>query len=1020
MAAASQAAPNFEFTQIEGSQQAHNESEESESSDSEVEEPLPIPREAIAPQGEVNPVVMGNDEVIVQPETADLAEEEAMEEQGAAQSTVTFSPEALVVKVRSPKTDMVEDGEPQPTREESHNISDVSTLLDTTKGSEDHRAEDSGEEDDGGGWINANVVQHPSAGKKYKDLEKKRALKYAEGRERRGVGKLKENEANHSGADPDVVEIEAKADEGLTNSIVDEIDQSDEQTKLMNQRDALMEEKRQLEEQLAAIVVPAVREAIQGMLTAKDKEVRKVDKILQRFVVDDWVQCNGCQKWYKVRANSHPAGESWFCGSESCNAEGTGDKKETVESGLSKPERNEKEEDKEDEDEEELEEPMGESSAERLIRAVYEQANEEPSTSQVLASDVLLSMVKPNAKGNHEEGKKEGTSTSSSSSASSIKGGKVSFKPATSASRGDDEEAELEFQQSQEDSPDRLLRLRKVGSSSEKQKTARRNVVNVEEEEDRDKEEEEDHEEEEGPALSAHQIPLSLLRDIQDRAVASESLHSGEWKSRIGRELIAAGWEWRVCSGLETGWRLLRPGVGKRDAKDLLHYTHYIMDEEVAFYVGISIDHPRYSHARHQECFFDLLNEQAKKPRSRRGIKLPMNEVMMMEPVAPKPITSSSSHSGGKKGKGKRGADSPTLAKKRKARPSSPEHGERGGGGKRFVKTNVRHNDYIEVDTQYLDDMEIDDDDGFEMTQAQATVSSPSSVGSRSGGSKTPQQQAAEAKSRPTERERAPYVQVSSPPANNSIARQSSLMNMNSGGSLMFIGRQFCFSGVEKEQQARFEDAVQRHAGKIISTIDALREKLRSLKEEREAEEDPGSQREGDNRIIIFSHPHMYRREKFLMGLACPRDTLMLHPQWLVDCIKNNKQVDFSPYLLPTGSSLVRPFAHLPPDSLDLRPRVLQKSLRVADLSAKSPLDWGAIVELAGATLVEPTQQQLDRIAAGDTAVDGIDIAIADPDRSKWGLELTKRQEVPFVKVCSKGTRVGQRIVVRGACSTRV
>ena len=177
-----------------------------------------------------------------------------------------------------------------------------------------------------------------------------------------------------------------------------------------------------------------------------------------------------------------------------------------------------------------------------------------------------------------------------------------------------------------------------------------------------------------------------------------------------------------------------------------------------------------------------------------------------------------------------------TLAKKRKARPSSPEHGERGGGGKRFVKTNVRHNDYIEVDTQYLDDMEIDDDDGFEMTQAQATVSSPSSVGSRSGGSKTPQQQAAEAKSRPTERERAPYVQVSSPPANNSIARQSSLMNMNSGGSLMFIGRQFCFSGVEKEQQARFEDAVQRHAGKIISTIDALREKLRSLKEEREAE----------------------------------------------------------------------------------------------------------------------------------------------------------------------------------------
>ena len=52
-------------------------------------------------------------------------------------------------------------------------------------------------------------------------------------------------------------------------------------------------------------------------------------------------------------------------------------------------------------------------------------------------------------------------------------------------------------------------------------------------------------------------------------------------------------------------------------------------------------------------------------------------------------------------------------------------------------------------------------------------------------------------------------------------------------------------------------------------------------------------------------------------------------------------------------------------------------------------------MELAGATLVEPTQQQLDRIAAGDTAVDGIDIAIADPDRSKWGLELTKRQEVP-------------------------
>ena len=90
MAAASQAAPNFGFTQIEGSQQAHNESEESESSDSEVEEPLPIPREAIAPQGEVNPVVMGNDEVIVQPETADLAEEEAMDEGERTEEELTI------------------------------------------------------------------------------------------------------------------------------------------------------------------------------------------------------------------------------------------------------------------------------------------------------------------------------------------------------------------------------------------------------------------------------------------------------------------------------------------------------------------------------------------------------------------------------------------------------------------------------------------------------------------------------------------------------------------------------------------------------------------------------------------------------------------------------------------------------------------------------------------------------------------------------------------------------------------
>jgi hypothetical protein len=286
------------------------------------------------------------------------------------------------------------------------------------------------------------------------------------------------------------------------------------------------------------------------------------------------------------------------------------------------------------------------------------------------------------------------------------------------------------------------------------------------------------------------------------------------------------------------------------------------------------------------------------------------------------------------------------------------------------------------------------------MTQAQAQVSGSSSesFSSRSEGPKTPQQLAAEAKCR--SEARVPSVQVSNPVENsstNSIARQPSLMNMNSGGSLMFVGLRFCFSGVEKEQQRMFQDAVQRHAGKVISTIDDLRDQLQILKEERECGENEGlsSQRE-DSRVIVLSHPHMYRREKFLISLACPNDTLMLHPQWLIDCVKSNKQVHHSPYLLPSGSSLVRPFAHLPSDSRE-RPQVLQKSLRVVDLTSKSALDWGAIVELAGATLVVPTQEQLDSIGAGDTCVNGIDIAIADPEPSKWGKELTKRQATPLV-----------------------
>ena len=85
----------------------------------------------------------------------------------------------------------------------------------------------------------------------------------------------------------------------------------------------------------------------------------------------------------------------------------------------------------------------------------------------------------------------------------------------------------------------------------------------------------------------------------------------------------------------------------------------------------------------------------------------------------------------------------------------------------------------------------------------------------------------------------------------------------------------------------------------------------------------------------------------------------------------------------------MRPFAHLPPNGCE-RQRVLKSSLRIVDLTSKSNLDWGTIAEIAGATLIAPTQQQLDSIAAGDASIDGIDIAIADPEPSKWGTGTRK------------------------------
>ena len=93
--------PNFQFTQIDGSQL--NESQESSESDSEVEEfevPSAGPFGVSSAKGEDFGI-----DTVKQHNTVGIEKDVAVEERGAAQSMVTFSPQTAQVKEHSRKSD---------------------------------------------------------------------------------------------------------------------------------------------------------------------------------------------------------------------------------------------------------------------------------------------------------------------------------------------------------------------------------------------------------------------------------------------------------------------------------------------------------------------------------------------------------------------------------------------------------------------------------------------------------------------------------------------------------------------------------------------------------------------------------------------------------------------------------------------------------------------------------------------------------------------------------------------------
>ena len=483
-------APNFEFTQIEGSQL--DEPQESSENDSEVEEFEVSSAAAIGVSNKnVDDFAKAT---VIQHDIARVEEAEALEERDAAHSTVTFSPVTVQVKERYHKRDASSDADQQYTRRESHTTSDVSTLLDTAAGDE-CKSEEGGDDDYGGEWINASLVSYSSV-RKRKDLEKK-------ANQIQKFGKLelvgaKENDANNS----DTVEMEVQAKGVRKELTTSKIDESDQQTQLTMRINELLMEKRNLEERLGAVVSPANREQVQRLVAQTEHELRRAIKTLT-----------------ELKGVDH-AGEMNL-------------RESLPENDYNRYEEDEEDEKDEKDEEEELEEPVTETSSERLIQNVYEQSHKEPSASQRMASDLLMCLN--TSKSSHVQREH-----------------KLSQSPSTLSEEGE-EEAELEFERSQDQSPSRLNRLRKVGSSSKRQNKAHNlNEVLV------------DQVEEEGrgnlPTLNVHQIPLSLLREINEVGADSQTLQSGEWKSRIGKELIACGWEWRASAGLETDGALFDPG----------------------------------------------------------------------------------------------------------------------------------------------------------------------------------------------------------------------------------------------------------------------------------------------------------------------------------------------------------------------------------------------------------------------------------------------------------------------------
>jgi hypothetical protein len=940
--------------------------------------------------------------------------------------TATSFEQQIVVSEVANKA--VGDGHPEVHIRDSVHASEVSTLLDTTRGSQvletSHNFSNASADSPPieGGWIDG--ASGPVSGKggmlRLKDFH--------EANRKKRDDALKKQHAPKAGAEAaDYPEVPRS-----------KLEHHDRQSQFHSEKEALEKDAKELhdmEEGQKSISVPAFLAAAEKMIAETKARIVEKQKKLDRFELVSWVMCGACKSWYTIDAAivcdmTEFNQATWNCG---CTTKSMMSSQQASQASRGQGEDNKEEQDSHSqsdkdvhEDDEIIEEPKEDfTSSELLVTSMVGDKNQQAfaaaavpeklTNSQVLATDTLMNMGKSDTGDLAEDEVEEHSCVRKETH---VKAGARAKSKADSVyiDEDEDEEAELSFSQSQEENPQRLNRLRKNSNSGEKRsrkdtsrhnqasKAAKRVVIesDIEDEEGDGKneegalmdEEDSDESEQEEPEISRDSldIPTDLMLEITQAKARPTTLESPQWKGRIKNSFSAGGWTWRKAVGMESGWRMLRPGFskGKRDPKSLLHYTDFILDEEAVLFVLLALENPDPS--THQARFFDRLHEQQNAPRSRSPRRGRRDPETPRDSLAT--VTSSESK---KKDKARSSSKSSSRTKTSGGSRSPEENRAIEQRKRRREKPNVRYADYADIDTQMIEELDTSqrrsyhdnrhkDDDEYDMG-IEATQAQPQPLDNNSESSKrkrlnlTPQQQAAEGRK-------------ASPSSSSTSSKQLAALNMaedNETPNPIFAGQQFCFSGIDTEATNRYIQLIEARKGSVIRSVEKLRARVKQLSEE---EKQPGStfgEIQADKCIRILSSPGMYKREKFLIGLASPRHTVLLHPSWLEDSVQELDAISFGNYLLPTGTSLCRPFASLPRVLPEAFSGVLD-GIRVVNLTTNSQIDWVSLMRLAGAEVVEPSSAHLSSIANGDAHIEGLTLAIADPDREKWLPEVQQWQ----------------------------